>query len=65
MSKDPTPIEQFWLMQYCLAILGQNKTYILFSDFPPSSPSLSKNRSRATEGTDIYRRYKQIQHLEN
>jgi len=31
--------------------------------FSCSAPSLSKNRSRATEGADIYRRDKQIQHL--
>jgi len=28
-----------------------------------TAPSLSKNRSRATEGADIYRQNKQIQHL--
>jgi len=31
--------------------------------FSGSTPSLSKNRSRATEKADIYRRNKQIQHL--
>jgi len=33
----------------------------MFSDFAPAS--LSKIRFRATEKADIYRRYKQIQHL--
>jgi len=34
----------------------------MFSD---SASSLAKNRSRVTEGADIYRRNKQIQHLKN
>jgi len=33
--------------------------------FSGSAPSISKGRSRATDGADIYRRYKQIQHLKN
>jgi len=44
-----------------LAILGQNETYTLC--FLALLPSLSKNRFCATEGADIYRRYKQIQLL--
>jgi len=36
-----------------LAILGQNKAFIL--RFLALPPSLSKNRSHATEGSDIYR----------
>jgi len=43
--------------------LGQNKTYILC--FLVLSSPLSKIRSRATEGADIFRRYKQIQLLKN
>jgi len=31
--------------------------------FSGPAPSLSKHRSHAIEGADIYRRYKQIQHL--
>jgi len=46
-----------------LAILKQNETYILCFLVLPSL--LSKNRFRVTEGADIYRRCKQIQHLKN
>jgi len=44
-----------------LTILGENETYIF--SFVALLPSLSENRSRATKGADIYRRYKQFQHL--
>jgi len=62
MCKDPTPIEHFWLMRILRNFGAKRNLYFMFSG---SASSLSKNRSRATEGADIYRRYKQIQHLKN
>jgi len=56
MCKDPTPIEYFWLKQM-LGNFGAKRNLL------PLLPSLSKNRYCAIEGADIYRRYKQIQHL--
>jgi len=50
MCKDPTPIENFWLMFENFG--AKRSLHFIFS-----APSLFKNRSRATN----YRRYKQIQ----
>jgi len=59
MYKDATPIKHFWLMQM-LGNFGANlNLYFVFWLWPLPCP---KNRSRTTEGTDIYRCYKQFQH---
>jgi len=55
MCKDPTLIEQFWLMQMLGKFGAKWNLYFIFSGF---APSLSKNCSRATERSEIYRRYK-------
>jgi len=59
MSEDSTPIKHFWLMQM-LGNFGPKQNFIILYFL---IPSLSKNRFCTTEGADIYRRYKQIQHF--
>jgi len=60
MCKDPgTPIEYFGLMQMLKNFGVKRNLCFIFS-----APSLSKNRSPATERADIYRSYKQIQHFQ-
>jgi len=56
MCEDPTPIEHFWLMQILGNFGAKRNLYFL----PPPCPKIV---SAPLSGADIYRRYKQIQHL--
>jgi len=49
----------------CFGNFGEKWNLNLYFMFSGSASSLSKNRSCATEGANIYRRYKQIHHLKN